>query len=515
MKKFLRISWGADSTPLRLLGSVVFAFVVMLYVNISIGGFGGLPIFIAYAFVFYLVRAVFVSGNRLSHFLAMDSGKELRYLYVSYVEGFLLFYAIMKLVSVFAKIAGWGNATGMTIQEYIRQLYGTSIMERWAYIFTFVFVMGFVFSMFPLLVAKDTKIWLGYAVADFALHLVLIIGIVLSCMSHIPREFRGRVKCLLDALLLCNIKSIPRIVTYFVIIAIYILASIVGSYMVARKIYKPKPGKKVKNPELFVPLSSEKIEEVRAATKKKVIRRGFIALVIVIVLGTAFVYYFFISKDNKKTHIKVGEWLTSDLDFGPVRYGANVYIPVNQEAELNETGKSLGYLGKRGENTTSRYYRLAIANILYKSREEGNHFLQVYGQENHSYLPAYQLEQDEAWREDEFFLLWDEDWKSESLYSKEPTGYSICTRELIEALETEFGVVSYNADDFVSYDAYFTISGYKNIKSALTDGIYPGDWVGCILIKDDRFYYGTYQNEITGDTRLLLLEALGGAKTEE
>jgi hypothetical protein len=37
-----------------------------------------------------------------------------------------------------------------------------------------------------------------------------------------------------------------------------------------------------------------------------------------------------------------------------------------------------------------------------------------------------------------------------------------------------------------------------------------GDWVGCILAKDDKFYFGSYDNQITGICLQELREVLGG-----
>ena len=37
-----------------------------------------------------------------------------------------------------------------------------------------------------------------------------------------------------------------------------------------------------------------------------------------------------------------------------------------------------------------------------------------------------------------------------------------------------------------------------------------GTWVGCILVKDNKFYYGSYENQITGVQLQKLLDVLGG-----
>ena len=64
--------------------------------------------------------------------------------------------------------------------------------------------------------------------------------------------------------------------------------------------------------------------------------------------------------------------------------------------------------------------------------------------------------------------------------------------------------------DFEDYDAFFTIRGYKTIKEAEEREIPYGDWVGIILVKDNGFYYGNYDNKIQGIQLHTLLDVLGG-----
>ena len=127
-----------------------------------------------------------------------------------------------------------------------------------------------------------------------------------------------------------------------------------------------------------------------------------------------------------------------------------------------------------------------------------------------SFAPAGELEQSMEWMQDSTYLLWDEEWISESSYSHEPTGYTTCDRSFVEALEAKFGEVTYQLEDFDSYDAYFSLYGYEDMEEALTEQSTPGHWIGCILVRDDHFYYGSYQNEITGVLRQQLLDILGG-----
>ncbi len=512
MKKFLRLSWGADSTPIRLLGAIVLSFMVMIYVNTAVGTFGGIPLFVAFALIFYLIRSVFVAGNRICHFTAITSDKELGRLFLSYAEGYIISFWVMRLVQVFAKIAGWGNVSGMSVGKYITELYGTTIMERWAYVFSFVFVTAFMLSLFPLIVIKRVRAWIIYVIGDVIFHTLFVLGIIAICMPYIPKGYKRRVHCLIDALLLCNIRSTGRVILYLIIIGVYVVVAVAGSFYIVKRYYHPKPGKEVTNPESFAPMDKEEIDSQRKKMRRKMLAYGSIVVLIIAAVATYLSYYFFVARDEENKYVKVGCCLTNDLDFGPIRYGETVYIPVNLELDYNETGKPLGYLAiKEEDNTSSRYYRLAIANLLYKSSKEKDLYIQVYGQERHVYLPASYLEKHPTWIEDEIFLLWDEDWKSESRYTKDVTGYSVCPKAMIDLLEEEFGQVYYDIEAFEEADSYFTLSGYENMQQAFMEGAYPGNWVGCILVKDEVFYYGNFENEITGEAKEILMAVLGGA----
>ena len=49
------------------------------------------------------------------------------------------------------------------------------------------------------------------------------------------------------------------------------------------------------------------------------------------------------------------------------------------------------------------------------------------------------------------------------------------------------------------------------METALEDGMSPGNWVGCILVKNNKFYYDSYENQITGISLQQLLDILGGS----
>ena len=136
--------------------------------------------------------------------------------------------------------------------------------------------------------------------------------------------------------------------------------------------------------------------------------------------------------------------------------------------------------------------------------------MQMSGADRLSYKKMSVMEKVDSWKRDNVFLLWDEDWSSESAYSKEVTGYTECEKQFVESLENTFGEVKIDPQDFKKYDAYFTIESYPAMKDAVEGDNQIGTWVGCILVKDNKFYYGSYENQITGVQLQKLLDVLGG-----
>ena len=48
------------------------------------------------------------------------------------------------------------------------------------------------------------------------------------------------------------------------------------------------------------------------------------------------------------------------------------------------------------------------------------------------------------------------------------------------------------------------------MEQALEEDPVDGNWVGCILVKDNKFYFGSYENQITGICLQQLRKVLGG-----
>jgi hypothetical protein len=501
MKKFIKISWDIENPPGYLLASLGMAFTVMLLLNCFVGSMGGFPAFAAYGFMFYVLRGFVLSGSRISHQLAIGSRKEVSYILRNYTIGYLVIWGIIKVVTLLAAFAGWGRVDGLTITEYWNRLYGSSMLERWAYFVAGVFMFDFIISLFPLLVIKKKSLWIRYFAVDVLVYILVCGGIIGVCRIF-TGDLRGNNPSnVLDNLLLCQLTS-PWYGACYVIAAVLIGAGLlVFVYHFSVKCYRPKPGT-IGNKENLM-------SEPKPLTRRRRILYTVAGVTLAVCIAVV-CRVFFAKQDSGLNYYKVAECLTQDEMTGPMVYGGNVYIPVDQELSFTETGTPVGYLAHKGEDCDTRFYELTTANLLYKNADWEDQYLQVDGADPNSYQMLSQVEQENLWKQDEVFLLWDEEWESEMRYSKETTGYSVCSRELVEGLEARFGVVNYRPLDFESYDAYFSIRGYTDLKDALALDAPYGDWVGCILVKDDRFYYGNYGNQITGANLDALMEVLAG-----
>ncbi len=510
MKKFYRIAWSIESTPAHLAGSLVLSFGVMLFINGFIGSMGGIPAFTAFLLVFYVQRGLVLSGDRISHQLAMDSRTEIRFMLLRYVTGYLLIWAVMKLVLVFSRISGWGNIDGMTAREYLDHIYGNTMLERWAYLFAGILMFAFILSLFPLTVVRRNRAWLACLAVDGVLFAGLCAAIGGVSRFFMTKELRGRAVCVLDDLLLCSPPQRWQAACCIAGALLFTAAVLAAVYGIACKSYAPKPGVWAADESRFLVYTEEEREKLRRRNKKNRFLWGAGAGV-VLLASVGILGWVFFGKSNARPHYhQVAECLTEDNRLGPMSYGNGVYLPVDAELDYEETGEAAGYLGYKGEECSSRFYELVVANLLYKGPRGEETYLQMCGADFNAYESAEAAEEEDAWKTDEVFLMWDEEWESESRYTKEVTGYSVCDRELVEALEQEYGNVRYRPQDFTDYDAYFTIRGYASLKEALQEEANHGNWVGCILVKENCFYYGNYDNPITGESLKMLMEVVGG-----
>lgn len=510
MRQYYRIVGKIESG----LGYLGFCLVVslfgMFFVNELIGGMGGIPTFAGLMSVFYIMRIGAVSKERINHQLALSSHQEIRYLMTGYGVSYLLIWSVVKVLLMFAHMTGWGNMDGLTAKSYLESIYGSSLLERWAYFVAGILMFTFVMSLFPLIIIKKGREMVLYFLGDIFLFAAIcgIIGGI--CRVWIIEEQGVRPIPVLDDLLLCRLEKYQAVLFIAVIMLLLVIAVfLVG--LLSIRIYGPKAGNCTDIPAELKELSQE---ERRQRDRKR--KKNIVILCItsgVFVFGIMLLTYgmICIHLEQGPSYHKAAECLTDDEIFGPAVYNNEVYIPIAEKLELYENENALGYFAYKDQNCESRFYQIAVANLLYaREGENGVEYLELYGADWNCYRKAAELEREAEWKEDNIFILWDEEWVSQNLYGEERVGYTICDRTLIENLEAQFGAVTYDPEDFMKYDAYFTISGYPDLGEAMGEELKPGHWVGCILVLNNEFYYGNYENRIEGICLNQLLDTLGG-----
>lgn len=503
------ISEQMENQTVQLVISMAVAVLSMLFVNVTIGAMGGLPLWAGILISFYVIRTNAFRGRKYTEGWGETDVRKTMAVYVGLS---FIIWAVMKIILTAAQLVGWGSVSTMNVKEYFNSIYGSTLVERWAYVFAAILVLSFVMSLFPLTLIHRKSCFFAYAGLDAALFCVVTWGVRAVCDIWIDKQGRSKIHSVMDALFLCVTPHKWQAGLFLFGAVVFFVLVAAGAYIVAkyRKLYH-KEQKEKRKEDAGKPLTPE--ERLQQEKEERKLTAAGIVSAIVLVSATA-VFILFLGGNGKKqetAYKKAAEALTEDFAFGPMEYAGNVYIPVSDTLSCHEKEEPLGYFANKGENVESRFYELSVGNLLYPCDEAKKpDYLEEYGKDMNSFKRSDLLEKENAWKNDSLFVLWDEEWMSETAYSKDRTGYSICERDFVEKLEALFGSVDYHAGDFSDYDAYFTISGYAGPKQAFGDEINCGDWVGCIIVKDNHFYYGNYDNAITGDLEKDLLSVLGG-----
>lgn len=231
---------------------------------------------------------------------------------------------------------------------------GTHRFWKMGIFFAGMIMFAFVLSLFPLAVIREKVRWIRYALVDGAVFALVCLGMNGVCRLKFEQKSSGRATCLIDHLLLCGRMRTWQEITCLLAMVVFIL--VIGAFVFsyASRQYA------VKNID-GIPASAGEEESRRHRMIRKIVTVGCsiaaAAIVVVIVL--------LMPKDTAGDYTKVAEFLTEDTRMGPMEYGDAVYVPVNEKADLEKNGIAQGYLAERGERCDSRFYQLAIANLLY------------------------------------------------------------------------------------------------------------------------------------------------------
>ncbi len=441
----------------------VLSFAVMEYVNLLIGRVGGFPV----------LAGVLVSYS------VMRYGSFARKNMACYMGIYILTWFIGTVVLFISKYSGWGNIKKLGPAQYFKALYGSTLSEIWGYFFAIVLMLTVIVSLFPLTVIKNRKIYARYVLGNTLFWTIILIPLRFIDKKFVNHKVMWQAGCMMAFAVLLLVLEL------FVV------------YRLVKYRYCDEH-------------ADRKVRIHRRRVRRKTLK-AVIVIVPVVVIAVIVVYTYFMSPSNEPAEYeKVASCITNDDRLGPMVYDSQVYIPITIELDYAGTGSPLGYIVYKDQDYSSRYYEVAASNLLYMNKNGDDTYLQMAGNASNSYKKLSVVEKSNSWKDCSVFLMWDEEWQSESRYSKDVTGYTECDEDFIKSLEDTFGAVKINPADFKGYDAYFTIEGYKSMKDAIESDSHVGTWVGCILAKDDKFYYGSYDNEITGGQLQMLRHVLGG-----
>ncbi len=495
-----------DATFLHLIFSILLASGVMIFINQTIGDMGGSPAWIAFFIVYYMIKGGYVVRYRTKHNKSLERKAVLRQMLGLYIIGYLLIWTITKGALIVMQMFGWGNIPGLSTSDYLSSIYGASMVERWAFLVAIIVMLAFVVSLFPLTVIHNRKQWFGFLLVDGVFYIGVNHIVRRICFVWMDKETKGSVVYTIDALRSCITPYHWQAGLFLQGAMALLFVAIVAAYTAGKRQIASMPVDEKDSME------AEFAEEITKEKNKYLSALFQIALlVIVLILGTT-VYRMNRAK-HKKAEAPVyegkGSMLTRDTILGPFFYNEKVYLPERIALNYAHKGRTIGYALEKGEDENGYFFE--GSTLLYGQKKTSeDRYLKVAGELDGSYSMAEKIEKENAWQTDSIFVLWDEEWESESHFSKNRTGYSIVPMELIESFEETFGDVSYEPQDFSEYDAFFSIYGYQTPSEAFVDESNVGHWVGCILVKDNEFYYGNYKNHIEGEVKQRLNEVLGG-----
>ena len=331
-----------DADPMRLLVSAILAFTVMLFINGFVGSMGGFPAFVAFTLVFFRIRTRAGMENGGMQQELADRQITGRLLW-KYAAGYLVLWGILRIAFLISRVTGWGNINGASAVEYVRQMWNTSLLEKWAYFFAGMIMFAFVLSLFPLAVIREKVRWIRYALVDGAVFALVCLGINGVCRLKFEQKSSGRATCLIDHLLLCGRMRTWQEITCLLAMVVFIL--VIGAFVFsyASRQYA------VKNIDV-IPASAGEEESRRHRMIRKIVTVGCsiaaAAIVVVIVL--------LLPKDTAGDYTKVAEFLTEDTRMGPMEYGDAVYVRIWRKTELPraiwqsvESAATVGFISLR------------------------------------------------------------------------------------------------------------------------------------------------------------------------
>lgn len=222
------------------------------------------------------------------------------------------------------------------------------------------------------------------------------------------------------------------------------------------------------------------------------------SIVVLAIISSVFIIFYV-----KQHNGIVARYVTDEhYRYSPVKLNGDIYFPSSYNFQEHKKLKSIGHLGVRNKSLINDIL-LDVGAVLVEN--EDNNYLHFKVQDDNpmiyssaKYLQELDYIENNMDTYNNFVLCNDN--------NSTETRISI-KKELLNKIQEEFKIVKYNLEDFENCnDVYYIYvdSPKEKIQGRTFDD--PIIYMGCILVKDDNFYYGNLTNEIKGDLKSQLRE---------
>lgn len=199
---------------------------------------------------------------------------------------------------------------------------------------------------------------------------------------------------------------------------------------------------------------------------------------------------------KKKQNSIVARYITDEhYRYSPVELYGEVYFPSSVNLGNTNELKSLGFLSTKDKGIINDSFFLVGSVLVEENDKEINNFSIVddfsMNYTKGDYLNDENIINKYMDRYNEFVIVND---------NHDSETRSTIEKDILYSLQDKFKDVEYIADDFKNSDSRYYIyvnSPKEKIHNRSFDN--PIIFIGCILIKDNKFYYGNLNNEINGE----------------
>lgn len=469
-----------------IINGFIFGFVVSISMSNVYSSTSG--VFWGALIAYVLIRSSFGKNDSLAASMAFGINMKVTYSYILYgvigIFSYIVFLLAGKLFLFGMLSLGSGGMFDISAFNY---------QNATNYFYDILLVIGTLYLFFPVcFIGKASLRWMWMGAAALARFSYGIITSFIS-MNYGYENIQKLEEIDYEAFISYGfMERMPDPELHLAIFCLVVALIMIVSFKLAIKI--------LRNHRRFG-------DNTGTLTKIKKHRTKIITIIVSVVFIVILAFGVMVAAAVRKASTKpeyemVARSLTNDNCYGPVTFEGEVYFPAEEEEVFPEANNSevIGYFGFNDEKV-SLWYVLLSENFVYVDKNDKSYtYMKVRGCDLRDYIKASASEKKDLSGYGGFYI-WDEDWSHQTAYKTgfEKAGWSEVNRDIINSLEERYGIVEYKAEDFENYEAYYTLTAFKDGKKAIDSPIIEEPHVvGCILKIDGNYYYGNKENLLTG-----------------